>query len=146
QLAGATDAVVPGVTLRLVQGDVEQQANWDPARARLIFDRYLELSARPATPPPTLIVWPGGAGPHQIDAEPLVRAYLARIIPADGRLLTGGDRVDPTAAPRQVTNSLFALAPGGAVLGRYDKVDLVPFGEFLPFRPLLGALGMGKLT
>ena len=45
-----------------------------------------------------------------------------------------------------MTNSLFAVDRDGAIGARYDKVDLVPFGEFLPFRGLLGRLGMEKLT
>jgi apolipoprotein N-acyltransferase len=43
-------------------------------------------------------------------------------------------------------NSLFVLDDQGSVRARYDKVDLVPFGEFLPFRALLGRIGLEKLT
>jgi len=52
----------------------------------------------------------------------------------DGRYLTGA------------TNSVFALAPGGRVIGRYDKAHLVPYGEYLPMRPLLSAIGLSRLA
>jgi apolipoprotein N-acyltransferase len=43
-------------------------------------------------------------------------------------------------------NSIYALGPGGRVLGRYDKAHLVPYGEYLPMRPLLSALGISRLA
>jgi apolipoprotein N-acyltransferase len=42
------------------------------------------------------------------------------------------------------TNSIFLLAPGGKVAARYDKAHLVPYGEYLPMRPLLSSLGLSR--
>jgi apolipoprotein N-acyltransferase len=53
---------------------------------------------------------------------------------AEGNRLTGA------------TNSVFILAPGGRVVGRYDKAHLVPYGEYLPMRPLLSAIGLSRLA
>ena len=44
------------------------------------------------------------------------------------------------------TNSVFVLAPGGTLIGRYDKAHLVPYGEYLPMRPLLSAIGLSRLA
>ena len=44
------------------------------------------------------------------------------------------------------TNSIFALAPGGRIVGRYDKAHLVPYGEYLPMRPLLTYIGLSRLA
>jgi apolipoprotein N-acyltransferase len=44
------------------------------------------------------------------------------------------------------TNSVFAIATGGRVIGRYDKAHLVPYGEYLPMRPLLSAIGLSRLA
>jgi apolipoprotein N-acyltransferase len=44
------------------------------------------------------------------------------------------------------TNSVFALDPGGRALGRYDKAHLVPYGDYLPMRPLLSAIGLSQLA
>jgi apolipoprotein N-acyltransferase len=41
---------------------------------------------------------------------------------------------------------VFVIAPGGAIIGRYDKSHLVPYGEYLPMRPLLSAIGLSRLA
>ena len=52
----------------------------------------------------------------------------------------GGEEED------KVFNSVYALAPGGEVLDIYDKVHLVPFGEYIPFREYLGRMGLNALV
>lgn len=135
-----------GVRVRIVQASIPQRDKWKPERRVAWLRRHAELSARPDGPAPRVVVWPESAVPFQIEREPEVRDYLARVVPPDGALLVGGDRFELDRQPPTANNSLFVLGPGGAVAGRYDKVDLVPFGEFLPLRGVLGRFGLGKLT
>jgi apolipoprotein N-acyltransferase len=73
---------------------------------------------------------------------------IASLLGPSDRLLTGGiailskDGVHVTGAE----NSVFVIAPGGQMLGRYDKAHLVPYGEYLPMRPLLSAIGLSRLA
>lgn len=63
-------------------------------------------------------------------------------------LLTGAPRVEPTddaTGGRRYYNSLFAIDDTGAIRAAYDKVHLVPFGEYMPFEGLVGRLGIGEL-
>jgi apolipoprotein N-acyltransferase len=67
--------------------------------------------------------------------------------PAD-LLLTGGLAVESRDGVHvdRAFNSVFAIAPGGKVIGRYDKAHLVPYGEYLPMRPLLSYIGLSRLA
>jgi apolipoprotein N-acyltransferase len=63
-------------------------------------------------------------------------------------LLTGGIAIasNDGAHVQGAANSIFVLMPGGKILGRYDKAHLVPYGEYLPMRPLLSTIGLSRLA
>ena len=146
RLAWAAEIPDTSVRLRLVQANVAQHHKWDPVKRLQWFRRHLELSATPAMPPPRIVVWPESAVPYDIDGQAEVRDYLAPVVPPGGVLLVGGDRYEFDREPPAAHNTLFALGDRAEVLARYDKVNLVPFGEFLPLRGVLGHLGLRKLT
>ncbi len=146
RLATAPPVPDTGVQLRIVQANVAQHHKWDPEKRYQWFQRHLELSATPRATPAQVVVWPESAVPYDVDAQLEVREYLATAVPRHGTLLVGGDRYQLDREPAVAHNTLFALGPGAEVLARYDKVDLVPFGEFLPFRAILGGFGLSKLT
>jgi apolipoprotein N-acyltransferase len=135
-----------GLELRLVQADIPQDLKWDSDKQALWLRRHVELSVRPAAVPPDLVIWPESAVPYPLEQDPVVRSFVARAAPAGGYLLTGGDRFDLDAKPPTANDSIFALDRKGDILARYDKVELVPFGEYLPFRSVLERLGLKKLT
>jgi apolipoprotein N-acyltransferase len=147
RLAGAETAHVPGVKLRLVQPSIDQRDKWRDDRRAANFDRHRQLSALAGRESVTHIVWPETAAPYLLDNDELRRQQLARLLPGDGAILVGAVRL---SAPGQGTlrawNSLHAIDRWGRVLASYDKRHLVPFGEYLPLRPLLSALGADKLA
>jgi len=136
----------PGARIRIVQANIEQHHKWDPDKRAAWFRRHLELSAEPAEGPVDLVVWPESAVPYQIEREPVVRELLGQAAPRGGYLVTGGDRFELERQPPIAANSVFALDEAGTIVGRYDKVDLVPFGEYLPWRTVLERIGLEKLT
>ncbi len=135
-----------GLRLRLVQGDIPQDLKWDPLKQAQWLRRHVELSERPAAAPLDLVIWPESAVPYPLERDPEVRSFVATAAPAGGYLLTGGDRVDIDSTPPTANDSIFALDRKGDILARYDKVNLVPFGEYLPFRSVLARFGLEKLT
>ncbi|HLT02691.1 MAG TPA: apolipoprotein N-acyltransferase, partial [Geminicoccaceae bacterium] len=134
-----------GVHLRLVQGNIAQQQKWQPEGRRLAFDRHLTLSAE-SRDGITHVIWPESAAPYPLEQDGVAREMIAEVVPPGGLLLTGGERFDLSGEPPLAWNSLFVLDGTGAILARYDKRDLVPFGEFLPLRDVLGRIGLDKLT
>jgi apolipoprotein N-acyltransferase len=133
---------VNDVRLRIVQPDVPQSAKWDPAEAERIVARLLAMSTAPGRAP-THVIWPESAVPFLLTDDAELRAWIGAAVPAGGALLTGAVRLgeDPPG-PR---NALLALDDTGRIIAAYDKVRLVPFGEFLPLRSWLPA-GLRKMT
>ena len=147
RLTGPGPGDVEGVRLRLLQANVAQQHKWDPELRERWFARHLELAQAPgAGAPPTHVIWPETAAPYLLDEDVVARTRIAEATPAGGGTVTGAERFDFSTEPGRAWNSLFAIDSRAAVAARYDKVDLVPFGEFLPLRPVLGALGLTNLA
>jgi apolipoprotein N-acyltransferase len=138
RLATDTGAVVPNVHLRLVQPSIVQSLKWDPAAREGNFQRLLALSASPGEDKITTLIWPEAAATYFLDRDPVHLAALAAVVPPGGLLLTGTLRTEPPPAPPvHIWNSLVAITGSGAIVAAYDKVHLVPFGEYVPLRSIL---------
>ncbi|WP_409564907.1 apolipoprotein N-acyltransferase [Methylobacterium sp. J-026] len=150
---GPPDPVVAGVRLRLVQPNLPQDAKFRPENRTDIVDRYIELSQRPAEagePEPTHIVWPESAFPFLIQRDPDALAKVAAGLKPGQHLITGAARAEePLPGERlRYFNAVLVIGPDGTISDSYDKVHLVPFGEYLP-APLdaaLRALGLRQFV
>jgi apolipoprotein N-acyltransferase len=144
RLAGADIPDAPGVSLRLVQANISQFHKWRDDLRNAHLERHLALTMEPASTPFTVVIWPETAVPYVLEKEPGVRARLATVVPPEGVLLTGAVRFNESddTGPR-LWNSLQAVKADGGIVETYDKYRLVPFGEYTPFRWLLG---FAKLT
>lgn len=167
--------VVDGVRIRIVQPSVPQRDKWRREKQREIFDLHLALS-RQATSGDiddlagiTHVVWPEAAMPFLPLEAPEALQAIGDILPDGVVLLTGALRIerhsnalpDPTAPRHSETvseatqnqaqrpdfyNSLMAFDSEGRLLTLYDKIHLVPFGEYLPFQSFLESIGLQQLT
>src|SRR4249919_2921806 len=141
--------------VRVIQPNIGQQDKWRPGYDE-IASRTLDLLTIKGPRVTRMIFWPEAAV-----TEPLEDGRLAaRKIAEDERLratramgpgdvlLTGG--LSLTSSDGQTvdgaTNSIYAFEPLGRIVGRYDKAHLVPYGEYLPMRPLLSAIGLSRLA
>jgi apolipoprotein N-acyltransferase len=139
-----TDPARPAI--RVVQPNIPQESRQDPDQDMANFYKMLQLSGRPDGTP-RLILWPEAAVPYDLHGEG-APSIIARVIGPRDMLLTGGTEAaaPPPGAQAAAYNSLYLLGPGGRILGRYDKAHLVPYGEYLPMRPFLTALGLSRLV
>jgi apolipoprotein N-acyltransferase len=144
RLAAGHPGVVASVKVRIMQPNLSQDAKYTAESRVAILDRYLSLSDRSTGPGHTgltdvsLLVWPESAFPFVLSHEPQALAKIGNALPVGTVLVTGAARLDEMAqrgAGRRVEffNSMQVLTRGGLILDTYDKVHLVPFGEYLPF-------------
>ena len=142
-------------SVRAVQPNIGQQDKWRPGFSEEAARRLAELSG-PPTADPRLLLWPEAAitdpvedarSGHQAMAQ-FERTRATALLGPDDRLLTGGIAVTSSDGVRAdgAANSVYVLGQGGRILGRYDKAHLVPYGEYLPMRPLLSAIGLSRLA
>ena len=135
------------VVVRVVQANVSQADKWRADRRENNFNRYLELSQGAEGKLPHAIIWPETAVPYFLSREVGRRGAIGDLLDGEGFVITGAPRISPRSqATTQIWNSVIAIDHTGAVAGAYDKSHLVPFGEYLPLRRLLGRLGLEKLV
>ena len=153
RLAGTSTSYVEGVHLRIMQPNLQQDDKFNYARKQQVMDRYLALSDRKDGPQSTglrgvtHLIWPESAFPFFLTREPDVLAQISALLPKGTVLITGAIRApDSRGVVNRAYNSIYVIGDDGSILSVYDKVHLVPFGEYLPFQDLLERLGLEQLT
>ncbi len=139
RLAAAEPGVVAGVSLRIVQPNIDQRDKWRANRRDENLARQVRLSLTAGLGGITAVIWPESAVPYFLGREDGLRQALAAAVPPGGMLLTGAPRAETSPdGPLKLWNSFYAIDDKGTVRATYDKFHLVPFGEFVPLRWLLG--------
>jgi apolipoprotein N-acyltransferase len=155
RLAANPTSYVDGVRLRIMQPNLQQDEKFNYAQKQQVMARYLALSDRASGPQSTGVrdathlIWPESAFPFFLTREADALAQIAALLPPGTVLITGAVRPPATTPNEAVTrayNSVYTIDHDGSILSVYDKVHLVPFGEYLPFQGLLEQLGLMQLT
>lgn len=143
--AGAAD----GLVIRLVQPAIPQTEKWQRDRRDAHLGVLLQLSTQTTAKRPDLVIWPETAFAGLLGRDAATLSALGRrVAETAGPLLTGilHAETEPQRRPR-FFNSMVLLDEAGRPVSRYDKRHLVPFGEYVPLRSLLGFVpaltGMG---
>jgi len=148
-------AMLDKVKLRIMQPNLEQDAKFNYSAKQAVMQKYLALSDRASGPQSTgvrdanILIWPESAFPFFLTREADVMAEIAGFLPKDTVLITGSVRAPDLPPGSRITrayNSIYIIDHDGSVLAVYDKLHLVPFGEYLPFQDLLERLGLEQLT
>jgi apolipoprotein N-acyltransferase len=152
RLAMAASDRVPGVKIRIVQPSVPQREKWIAGNQERIFLEHIDLSRRDAggtidnLAGVTHVVWPEAAMPFMPLDTPAALGEIAGLLPEGTVLISGALRAQqaPPKSPRlrDFFNSMLVFGKGALLITLYDKIVLVPFGEFLPLRNLLEAVGL----
>ncbi len=121
----------------VIQGNIPQELKWNKSSRDFIMGRYFSLTAQALKDKPDLIIWPEAALPVVLEDEPYyyerVKGFVKEInIP----LLLGAVNLRDNL----YYNSALLISEKGELLVRYDKLHLVPFGEYIPLRKILSFL------
>jgi len=123
------------VRVGVVQPNIPLALDWDDSKKPWIVAHTIQLTRKLKDQNLDLIVWPETSLPGMIiDAPSLTNEIQATAADLHTPMLIGSIANKDEA----YYNSAFFIDADGHMMGRYDKIHLVPFGEFLPFRPILG--------
>jgi apolipoprotein N-acyltransferase len=143
------------VRLRIMQPNLQQDVKFNYAAKAEVMQKYLTLSDRASGPQSTgvrdvqILIWPESAFPFFLTREADAMAQIAELLPKGTVLLTGSVRAPdgpPGARVSRAYNSIYLIDHDGGVLSVYDKLHLVPFGEYLPLQAWMEKLGFVQLT
>jgi len=146
---GAVDrdmARKPPVKVGLIQGNIDQSIKWDESFQKETLKIYERLSLKAAEGKPDLIIWPETATPFFFqDAKEFQPMVLDIPRQTNAFLLFGTPSYKIEKGKIHHYNSALLISPSGELKGKYDKIHLVPYGEYVPFGEYisLGSLGEG---
>ncbi|MCM2360054.1 MAG: apolipoprotein N-acyltransferase, partial [Geobacteraceae bacterium] len=122
----------------LTQGNIPQDVKWDPAFQEQTIAVYEKLSRQACAGGSDLVVWPESAAPFYLQSD-LQHAGRIKSLAAELKtcMVVGSPAFEQERERIRYLNSAFLLAPDGELLGRSDKMHLVPFGEYVPLARFL---------
>ncbi len=144
----------PSIVVGVAQGNIDQSVKWTPAYRDRTLKIYEDLTNHLSKKGSSIVVWPETAVPFYFQSSFL--SSKIRKLAEDNKmyLLFGSPGYIFNGDRTIYTNRAYMLSPSGEILGYYDKVHLVPFGEYLPLRkylrfvekiiPMVGDMGPGK--
>ncbi len=120
--------------ISVIQGNIPQDLKWMPAARAHILNTYAKLTEQANKGNPDLIVWPEASSPGLFGEDDLVfQEIFALSKEIKTPLLIGAVARDD----EKYFNSALLINPSGEIAGRYDKLHLVPFGEYVPLKEIL---------
>jgi len=125
------------VRISVIQGNIPQALKWEEGAREFVMSRYLDLTTASLKDAADLIIWPEASLPVVLEEEPLYYARLASYAQTIGRPLIFGAVTNRDGV---YYNSALQLTREGGLADRYDKLHLVPFGEYIPFRNIFSFL------
>lgn len=126
------------MNIALVQGNIEQDKKWDPEYVRETIDIYKKLTRQISENHPKLIVWPETATPFYFQSDKKYSREISALSKdVKAPILFGSPAYRYVNGKIRLYNRAYLIDPQGEVAGMYDKIHLVPFGEYVPLKRFL---------
>jgi len=126
------------IKVSVIQGNIRQDVKWDARFQKEVIDTYKRLSIKALSTKPDIIIWPESAIPFVFGYDKHLTDEISSFPKElDTYLLFGGVIAkQPKAENSGLSNSAILLSPEGKVISVYDKIHLVPYGEYVPLKKL----------
>jgi apolipoprotein N-acyltransferase len=122
------------IKISVIQGNIPQELKWDASAKTYILDRYTRLTERAARDRPDLMIWPEASSPGLLGEDDLVFENIFSLAKKIKIPLLLGSVVREN---QNYFNSALLIDSRGKIAARYDKLHLVPFGEYIPLKKFL---------
>jgi len=137
----------PSMEVSLIQGNIDQSIKWNESYKKETINIYEDISLKNIPASGGLIVWPETAIPFNFqDDNDLSRQIRNLAIKTKSDFIFGSISYLRRSHYVDFYNSAYLLSSDGEVKGKYDKVHLVPYGEYVPLRnvfPFINGLTAG---
>lgn len=122
----------------VIQGNILQHQKWNPFYENIIMEKYKKITGMASRDNPDIIVWPETSLPNYLNEYETFREITELVRDKKTPLLIGAVRIDKDAG--EYYNSACLILEDGTIQNVYDKIHLVPFGEYIPFHFIFGFL------
>jgi len=128
------------INITVIQGNIAQDIKWNPTLRDQILEKHIQLTKQASNSSnASLIVWPETAVQGTLTCDPYLLQTISDLAKATQTSLLIGSSQRPKFGSREfkkkhLFNSAFLIASNGIVKKCYDKINLLPFGEYLPYR------------
>lgn len=123
-------------TAAMIQPNIAQEMRWESGQLLDIFNRMMRMTREAAASGAKVIVWPESTVPLSFATTDFYREEVESITASEGVDVILGSVAEDDRDPAAIWNSAY-LVSSGETKGRYDKIQLVPFGEYVPLRKVL---------
>ena len=132
-------AVSPSYRFSIIQGNIDQSIKWDPTFIKTSETKYLKLSIDEKQNKPDMIIWPETALTYYYERDIKRSKTVNNVINAlHTYFLIGSPCLSKSEkGVLKDLNAAYLIGPDAKICGRYDKVHLVPFGEYIPYKKWL---------
>jgi apolipoprotein N-acyltransferase len=127
-----------GTEVSLIQGNIDQSIKWNENYQKETLNKYEQLSLKNSPGNGSLIIWPETAVPFIFQDQNSLHDQIRSLsLKTKSWLIFGSVSRSREKDNNDYFNSAYLLSPSGEIKGKYDKVHLVPYGEYVPFRNVL---------
>ena len=127
---------LPKSRAAMLQPDISQEMRWDESNLMSIFERMASMTKRAVDGRAEVIIWPESTVPLAYASTEFFRTYVEQISRTHRADVILGSIARDEADESRLWNAAY-LVSNGVTIGHYDKIRLVPFGEYVPMRKFL---------